>query len=296
MKIAALINGSSKHASRAREVFTSFGEIVVLQTAFASDTARFARLVVVEKFDLVIVAGGDGTLNQVVNEWMRLENAELPSLAVYPIGSANDFARSVGFKNLDAIITSAVKKHFIAADVFLLKTESDTRYCLNLSSCGIGANIAKTVARRRLKWPAKLNYLSATLGWLSIYQAPKVALKMGENLVESFTFMTAIGNGKYAGDGLGLCPQAIINDGKMAITVIGKVGVLDFIKYLPKLKSANQINDPRVSYTSAENLELKVLEGELSIETDGEFFVSLQKGQQVTVSVIKAALRIVNSN
>ncbi len=293
MKISAIINGSSKRANRTKSELLNLGNIQVLLTKKAEDTNTFAIQVLEEKVELVLVAGGDGTVNQVINTWLRLKSKNLPMLAVIPIGSANDFVKTTGFKNIKTLLKNASENLVIPTDVLNLNANGTQRYCLNLTNIGIGANIAKTVAKRRMTWPSKLNYFSATVGWLTLYKAPKVELMVDDYKLSLTTFLTAIGNAKFSGDGLCLCPQASINDGKMAVTIIGKVGLKDFIKYLPKLRLGQQIKDPRILYKKADSLRIKVVEGQLALETDGEFVTTLTKNQVAQISTLPACLRIV---
>ncbi|MDP4762827.1 MAG: YegS/Rv2252/BmrU family lipid kinase [Salibacteraceae bacterium] len=293
MKISAIINGSSNRANRTKSELLNLGNIQVLVTKKAEDTNTFAKQVLEENADLVLVAGGDGTVNQVINTWLALHSKNLPMLALIPIGSANDFARTIGFKNVKTILKNASEGLTIPTDILSLNANGIQRYCLNLTNVGIGANIAKTVAKRRRSWPSKLNYFSATVTWLTLYKAPKVELMVDDYKLSLTTFLTAIGNAKFSGDGLCLCPQASINDGKMAVTIIGKVGLKDFIRYLPKLRLGQEIKDPRILYKKAAKFRIRVLEGKLAIETDGEFAATLTNNQVALISVLPASLQIV---
>jgi diacylglycerol kinase (ATP) len=293
MRIAAIINGSAKSAFQTHNEFVFLEGVKIFFTEKASDTQLMAVQAQEEGFELVIIAGGDGTVNQVVNAWVGNSTYPIPVIALYPIGSANDLARTVGFKNVRQLIINAKKGLVVPTDLIEIKTKSRTWHCVNISNCGIGANIAKTVAIRRNKMSPKINYLSATVSWLLKFEAPKVLITASEFETETYTFLTAIGNGRYAGDGLGLCPQAKINDGKMAISIIGKVGLIDFIRYLPKLRLGVEIDDPRVTYQSTTNIRMKVLTGSLMLEADGEPVDELSVGESVEFNVLEAKLRIV---
>lgn len=293
MKIAAIINGSSKKAHQTHNDFVFLDGVKIFFTECASDTQLMAIQAQEEGFEVVIIAGGDGTVSQVVNAWINNYNYPIPVMALYPIGSANDLARTVGYKNIRQLIINAEKGLFVPTDVIEINTKSKTWYCVNLSNSGIGANIAKTVTLRRNKMSPKLNYFSATVNWLMKYEAPKVRITAGDFETESFTFLTAIGNGRYAGDGLGLCPQAKINDGEMAISIIGKVGLIDFIRYLPKLRLGEEIKDPRITYHSATSVSMQVLTGSLMLEADGEPVDELSAGESAQFKLLEGKLRIV---
>lgn len=293
MRIAAIINGSSKKAPQTHNDFVFLDGVKIFLTEKASDTQLMAVQAQEEGFELVIIAGGDGTISQVVNAWINNYNYPIPVIALCPIGSANDLARTIGFKNVRQQIINAKKGLFVPTDVIEIKTKSKIWYCVNLSNSGIGANIASTVTLRRNKMSPKINYFSATVNWLLKFKAPELAISTDDSEIKTYSFLTAIGNGRYAGDGLGLCPQAKVNDGKMAITIIGQVGLIDFIRYLPKLRLGTKIDDPRVTYKTSCKVNIEVLAGSLMLEADGEPVDELSIGESAQFQVLESKIRIV---
>ncbi len=102
--------------------------------------------------------------------------------------------------------------------------------------------------------------------------------------------MVAICNGTIFGDGLIINPFAKIDDGKLNITLLGKVKLLDYIKNLNNLKSGKVINHPEAKYLETEKIEIKVIKGKVSSELDGEF---LDEGNQI-ISVVKGGIKLLD--
>ncbi len=244
-------------------------------------------------FDLVISCGGDGTNNHVVNGLMQIPTKERPALGFIPAGSGNDFARVFSSGTLSQMIEKLASASFRDIDLIQIDAFNAKTYVLNMTTCGIGAEIAKTVNARKFKMPAAFNYYTAIIAWLAKYKAPVLKIDIGEKNVTGETFLAALGNGAYAGNGLGLNPQSGINDGLMGLSVIGNVGVFDFIKYQSTLKRCDYVNDARVTYHKSKSIKITVLEGVLPIETDGEFLGHLTKGQSFSAQILPSALKCV---
>lgn len=247
-------------------------------------------------FDWVIVCGGDGLNHEVVNGLMAITKGQRPLLSTIPGGSGNDFNRIFRSRTVESVFTNWTEGR--KRDIALIKIQyKDTsRYALNMSTVGIGAAIAKTVNQRKYKLPASMNYYFAILQWLIRYKSPMVEIKMedtGEVIPATSIFLAAIGNGKYAGNGLGLCPQASIYDYFLGLTTIGKVGVVDFLRYQNTLKSGKQIIDLRVSYKKQTDISFKVIHGIAHVEADGELICSLAQGEHIRYEKAANALAFI---
>lgn len=248
------------------------------------------------EYDWLIVCGGDGLNHEVINGLMSLPKDQRPFFSTIPGGSGNDFNRIFGRRTVAAVFENWKEGKSDKIAVLEMHFSGISRFALNLSTVGIGAAIAKTVNERKYRLPASLNYYFAIVQWLFSYQAPMIEIKnedSGEVLPSTNTFLAAIGNGKFAGNGLGLCPQASISSNELALTQIGEVGILDFLRYQSTLKSCKQIDDSRVSYGKSSGLSLKVTRGFAHVEADGELICSLKEGEYIRYVKIADALTFV---
>ncbi len=244
-------------------------------------------------YDLVVSCGGDGTNNHVLNGLMAIPENRRPALGFIPAGSGNDFARIYRSVSLSEMISNVSIAQFNNLDILEITAGEKSTFALNMITCGIGAEIANTVNERKFKMPAAFNYYTAIISWLAKYTSPKLEIKFGSECINTNALLTSLGNGAYAGSGLGLNPQSTINDGLLGISIIGNVGVIDFLRYQSTLKKCDYVKDPRVSYNTAKDISIQVLEGSLPIETDGEFFTRLEQFEELKARVIPASLKCV---
>ena len=292
MKIKVIIHGRSKNKDKLLLLAKENAEAIEFELTQSAEHAQ-AIAAKCEGYDLVISCGGDGTNNHVVNGIMNVASDNRPALGFIPAGSGNDFARVYSSGSIDEMIQQCKSSTFGHLDLIKLKCDSLETHVLNMLTCGIGAEIAKTVNARKFKMPAAFNYYTAIIAWLAKYNAPMLEIKFNDELIQSETFLAAMGNGAYAGNGLGLNPQSSADDGMIGLSIIGNVGVVDFLKYQSTLKRCEYVKDHRVSYHKSTEVFIKVLKGTLPIETDGEFCARLNEGEQLCVQILPSVIKVV---
>lgn len=266
-------------------------------TKTAADTQKFTHKAIEKSADLIIICGGDGTANKVVNAVMEYEPSKRPVLAIFPCGSANDFSKSLGTNNVSETLKKFASGQFEHVDLCQVSSLRARAFALNMATCGIGANVVQTVNLGRRWIPPSARFFMSTVTWLVRYKPPRLKVRIGDMAMENQLFLAAFGNGKYVGSGLGLCPQAELNNGKFAVTLISKINLFDFFRHIRQIRLAKLIkNDPRILYHSSGFAELKVLKGNLNVEMDGEHFQSLKKGDSVRFSCSPKAIRFITGN
>ncbi|MEZ4721073.1 MAG: YegS/Rv2252/BmrU family lipid kinase [Flavobacteriales bacterium] len=294
MKTVVIVNGISKHYKSFTKQLAGISRIDrVLTTKASGEAEKMARDSIDAELELLIIAGGDGTLNEVINGILG-SDSRAPMLAICPIGSANDYARNLNTQTIEQLIESALEKKCNAVDAISIRSGNRIRYLCNVSAAGIGAEIAATVNARRFRMNATWNYYSAILRWLSSYRAPLVKIKLNELEITQRCFLAAIGKGTYAGNGLGLLPQVGLSDGMLGLTIAGNINVFDFLMFQGRLKKAKRIIDPRVQYLSAKRIELEVLDGTLAIDADGEYQFQLAQGESAVFEILPSVLKLIN--
>jgi diacylglycerol kinase (ATP) len=100
--------------------------------------------------------------------------------------------------------------------------------------------------------------------------------------------MMAICNGELFGDGLYIHPGAMIHDGKLNITLLKKIGLVDYIRNLSNLKKGIHIDHPEATYFTTQHLSIQDIEGNASMECDGEAVEEVN----VSVEVIHNKIRL----
>lgn len=195
------------------------------------DTQRYVDEAIADGIDTLIAAGGDGTLSEVATALAhRDETAEaLPSIGVVPLGTANDFASAAqipvpAIEAFELIHVNAAQP----VDLLKLAANDDIHWAANLASGGFGTDVTVETSEGLKKMLGGLAYLITGMSKLGRID-PIQARITGEDFVWEGGFIAlGIGNGKQAGGGQALCPDALIDDGLLDCTIVpelvGEVG------------------------------------------------------------------------
>jgi len=183
------------------------------------DALRYVKEATTLGIDTVVSAGGDGTLNEVVNAIMQLDKDDRPNLAVLPLGTANDFATACEIPQYPLeSLRLAIESKAIPVDVI----QANDRYFINVATGGIGAEItAQTPVELKNFLGGGAYTLSAVIKALSSISSNIEGKLSGDGIeIEGRYIAAAICNARQAGGGQILAPNAYINDGLFDIVVI----------------------------------------------------------------------------
>ena len=187
------------------------------------DAERYVAEAIEDGVDTVIAGGGDGTLSEVAAALAhRDETAEtLPSLGLLPLGTANDFATAAGIPvEPEAALSLIRDSAAVPIDLLKLQANDETHWVANLASGGFGTQVTTETHEGLKKLLGGLAYVLTGLSKLGRIE-PLQARVRGPGLDWSGDFIAlGIGNGRQAGGGQALCPQALVDDGLLDLTVV----------------------------------------------------------------------------
>jgi lipid kinase YegS len=172
------------------------------------------------QMDLLIAAGGDGTLNEVVHGLMDLSINARPILGVVPLGTANDFATGCDIpRDPEKALALCMKAEAVAIDV----GKANERWFLNAASAGFGAQITATSSPdlKRLLGSAAYTVMGAILAINVRQYHGRVTLPDRE--ITGSGSVAIIGNGRQTGGGVQVAPRAFIDDGLLDVLVIRQI-------------------------------------------------------------------------
>jgi len=210
--------GAAAQVSVRLERFANQMRCELLTTKAAGDAARLARAAVQAGAERLIVAGGDGTISQVVN---GLAPDFVPELAIVPLGTGNDLARSldVPSDSLEVALSLSVDGHARAIDVIRVVDES-THYLINAATGGFGGKVAADLTPAdKLRWGA-LAYWTTAVRELTDLHDFQIDVTLDGFRTELTVYGIAVANGRYVGGGFPIAPWAWLNDGWLDVTIM----------------------------------------------------------------------------
>jgi len=225
----------------------------------------------------LIVAGGDGTLNEAVNG-IFMQKACPPEeiiIGVIPVGTGNDWIKTFGVPNeYDAAVKIIKKGDTMLQDIgHITFTENDkTRICYFANMAGFGFDAIVAERTNRLKNQGKKGislYLEALGSSFMNYKTERACLILDDKLIEELIFSVSIGIGKFNGGGMMQAPGAMPDNGLFQVTIIRKIGLFGILRNLAGLYSGAFVKDPRVSTHQASHVSISSTHN-IAGEADGE--------------------------
>lgn len=231
--------------------------------------------------------GGDGTINEVANGIMGLENV---SMAAYPCGSGNDFVKAIGDKerylDLEKLFNAETKK----IDIIHIK---DHCYCVNVCNFGFDALVAKianSIKGSGIKNPYEVGKV------LSIFcgMRNKIKLEADGKILnpKGLMLLTTLANGDYVGSKYQCAPRYKVDDGLMEVCLIAPVSLFTFLKLAKQYEKGRHLDDKRfekyISYTQAKNVKISSNKP-FNICIDGEII----NGKEFEIEILEKAIDFV---
>ena len=260
-------------------------------TAAPGDARRLAADAVNDGFDLIAAAGGDGTLNEVLNGIGDAPDGFARArLGVLPLGTVNVFARELKIP-LKVERAWEVLQRGRETKIDLPRVEfSDNgvlqkRYFCQLAGTGLDARAIELVDWQHKKQVGKLAYVIAGLKALC-EKKPEITVRANGQSVTGELLL--VGNGKFYGGSFAILPHADLRDGRLDICALPRVNWTALLRSAPGLLLRGKLPASVAQHLSAETFEL-VSESEAAFELDGEWVGKLP----VTFSIEREKLRVV---
>ena len=226
-----ILNGKSSGDEAVRAAVTAMreqGQAVQVRVTWESgDEKRHVDEAIADGVAVIIAGGGDGTLSQVAEAMLATGRAadDLPALALLPLGTANDFAAATGIADQPLPALQLIAQT-VARPMDLLRITGDgqVHWCANLATGGFGTEVTVQTPEGMKKLLGGLAYLITGVTKLATIE-PQNARFSGEGFQWEGQFIAlGLGNGRQAGGGQQLCPDALLDDGKLALTIVPPLG------------------------------------------------------------------------
>ncbi|WP_404330829.1 diacylglycerol kinase [Mesobacillus maritimus] len=234
-------------------------------TTGGGDATYAARVAVERRYDLVIAAGGDGTISEVVNGLAEQEYR--PRLGIIPTGTTNDFARALHIpRDIEQATDIIVKGESIPVDVGRM----NDRYFINIAGGGRITELTYDVPIKLKTMLGQLAYYLKGVEMLPSIRATEVSIEYDGKLYEGETMLFLIGLTNSVGGFEKLAPNASINDGMFTLLILKKTNLADFIRIATLALRGEHLNDSKVIYTKANRIRVNSKD-RVQINLDGEY-------------------------
>jgi YegS/Rv2252/BmrU family lipid kinase len=261
-------NGAGERiASRISADFRGQGmRVDVVRTPAPDEAARLAREAAADGYRIIISAGGDGTANEIANGIAGSGAA----LALYPLGSGNDFARALGYprrtKDIPRFLRGAQRRTIDVGEV-------NGRVFVNTAGVGIDGHVAQRIAATSRVAGKTFGYFAGSLVGIATYRPqPMRVLVDGE--LHTGRFLTVVAaNGTHFGSGMHVAPDASLDDGQLDVLLAGDLSRWSSLVALAKLYRGTHVDGKTILLKRARTVEIE-LERPLRAQLDGETIVA----------------------
>lgn len=261
------------------------GLLDIVITTGEGDAARAAEDAVLCGYDHLFVAGGDGTLNEVLNGIGAVPGGfDAVVLGIVPLGTGNDFASALGYPaDIAAAVDILADARASCVDVGQL----NDRYFINVSAGGFIAEVSDAVSPQLKDVAGRLAYLVGGATVVLEHQPFDVRVESSPRSVSMAINMFAVCNSRLIGGGRLIAPDARVDDGLLDVYLVEAMSKVEFVGLLTRMSEGKHASDERVTYFRAAELDLR-FDTPVKVNTDGQVLET----DRCRYRVLPGALRV----
>lgn len=283
------------------------------ETGRPGEATELARQAVARGTEVVIAAGGDGTVNEVANGLVNTGAA----LGVLPVGTTNSWALQMGIPALNPMLPGTqaarlmagleelmprpfpvnyyrkvlldaarvlVEGRVVAVDV----GELAGRHFLISAGVGLEAAIIESISLREKRALGSWAYILTAIESALDYTGTEVSLNLDGRLLNVSTPLIVVSNIQLYGGMMAIGPRACVNDGKLDVCIFKGEGFFTYVQHALKVLSHRHLKDPRVEYYQCREISIEAARP-LPVHVDGDPFTTTP----VTIRALPSSLKVV---
>ena len=241
---------------------------------------------------LLIVAGGDGTINDAVNGLGKAGFPEGVTLGILPAGTGNDLAATLRIPADPDEAEEVIRRGRVRTlDVARVRSAGiEERFFINVATGGLGAEISDANEGELKKRWGKLSYLRASLEVAKDFDVKELDLYLDGELHKSRAVNVVVGNCRFAGGGWLAAPRANPEDGLLDVVIIEKLGLADLLELAPaSMMRSDYLDREGVFSARAREIRVETQPPGLDFTVDGE----VVGDEPAQFSVVPGALKVI---
>jgi YegS/Rv2252/BmrU family lipid kinase len=283
-----------KTAADLRPIVDEYGGADWSGTVYPTHASELAQQAAESGYEQVIVAGGDGTVHEVINGLMQVPAESRPLLGIIPLGSGNDFAHAVG---MDPDPARALRQIFAGqprpVDIARV-TDNLGRTEFWDNTIGIGFDAVVTIRTRSIPVLRGFSmYFTAVMQTIALnHDAPRMEIETDTEQWTENTMMLILCNGPREGGGFRVAPDAVPDDGLLNYTTVRSVSRPMMLRLVPEVMNGTHGRFEQIRMGTFRRLKLRA-DAPLRIHIDGEIFAGFGSDvRQLDVEILPAALMV----
>ena len=241
---------------------------------------------------LLLVAGGDGTINDAVNGLGKAGFPEDVTLGILPAGTGNDLAATLEIPKDADLAEDIIRQNRVRKlDVARVRSEGvGERFFINVATGGLGAEISDANEGEFKKRWGKLSYLRASMEVAKDFDVRELLLYLDGEARKVRAVNVVVGNCRYAGGGWLAAPKANPEDGLLDVVIIERLGITDLLQLAPQsLARSDYLDKEGVFFARAKEIRVETQPPGLEFTADGEVIGD----EPAEFSVIPGALKVI---
>lgn len=265
--------------------------VELIPTTAPGSATEQAQQAIQQGYQRVIAAGGDGTVHEVANGILQTEQPDV-ILGVWPIGSMNDYAYTLGMEAWWRGTRDPAALQVLQVDVG--RIEADHRQCYFINGCGFGFNGMVTIEARKIRYlrGIALYSLAVMKSLVRHFRSVQTQVNLDGNHSEGPILAFSLGIGQREG-GFPLMPVARLDDGYLEWLQIQDVTRWEMLRHFPGMISGNlPLEHPKVHVGRCQEATFQ-FQHPTCIHTDGELFAVPEDGiRDVRVSLLPGRFKV----
>ncbi len=272
---------STKALKRVEQLFAAQNvPYTIHQTQYPGHAVELANQLTQNGNCNLVVLGGDGTFNEVLNGIVCFDNVKV---GLVPCGTGNDFVRAT---TLSSDVDQAVQTILRGDTSYVDFIQIDDKRALNCAGAGMDVDTLVKYAEMK-HFHGKIKYYLALLSVLIKLKFHKAIITTDDQQIETSIFMVAIGNGTCIGGGMPVSPLSDVQDGKLNVVIINELPRRKVLTALLKFLKGKHLSLPCVQHFLTEKVTLQILD-DGKTEIDGE----VQQTQTLNCQVVTGKLQV----
>lgn len=252
------------------------------ETKGPGDAFRIARSLANDD-QIVAAAGGDGTVSEVA----AALSGRVATLALLPVGTGNDLARTLGIgASLPRALTAIESQAPRRVDMMRWTNRAGDGLGVNVAGSGFDAVVARRINEGYRYLRGTTAYVAAVLGSLRTFQPARLHLEIDGIAHETTAMLCAIANAKSYGGGMRVAPNAELDDGLLDVVVVEGLSRTAFLRAFPRVFAGTHVSHPKVRVFRGRNVFLRT-ESPLPVLNDGELIGETPVRFEVLPGVLK---------